>query len=260
MDLPRTARIASRLEVLPHTGSTNADLRALAEGDPDGASHLTVLLTSDQRTGRGRLDRAWNAPGGSALAVSVLLRVADVAPAHRGWIPLIAGLAMSQAVAAQLAGREVSLKWPNDVLVAGSGAAPAKICGILAEATGSDAVIVGTGVNTAMTAAQAPVPTATSFAMLGAACDEDLLVASYLEGLERSLAALRAGDAASIRAAVSARCATLGQRVRVILPGGEFIGRALRLAEDGRLVVQTAGEERIVAAGDIVHLRSASED
>lgn len=68
---------------------------------------------------------------------------------------------MADAVAAQLPARAVGVKWPNDVLVD-----ERKICGILAEAT-SDAIIVGAGVNTAMTAEQLPVPTATSFAVEG---------------------------------------------------------------------------------------------
>ncbi len=260
MDFARTAELSPRLKVLPFTGSTNADLRAWIEAEPD-LPHLCVVLTRDQRAGRGRLDRAWETPPGAAIAVSVLLRLGDVAASERGWIPLVAGLAMVEAIAEQLPGRSLALKWPNDVLLAAADArGEGKICGILAESVGADVVVVGAGVNTAMTAAQAPVATATSFAMQGALCDDDLLVASYLTALERSLRALRGSDAVSsgIHAAVSGRCATLGQEVRAILPAGEVRGRALRLEPDGRLVIQAPGAEQIIGAGDIVHLRSAS--
>src|SRR5690606_1657274 len=159
MNFSAAAAVSPRLDLRESTGSTNADLRSLVEADA-GMPHLAVVLTSDQRAGRGRLDRTWDTPPGSSLAISVLLRVGELAVSERGWIPLLAGLAMAEAVAEQLPGENVALKWPNDVLV-GEG----KICGILAEAMPGDVVIVGAGVNTAMTATQAPVPTATSFAM-----------------------------------------------------------------------------------------------
>ncbi len=265
MDFPRTAAVAARLEVLDHTGSTNADLRERA-ADPARHPHLSVLLTRDQRAGRGRLDRRWEAPAGSALAISVLLRDTGIPPADRGWIPLVAGAAMADAIAAQLPRREVSVKWPNDVLVESLPLAPdagGKICGVLAETAGDEAIIVGAGVNTAMTPEQLPVEAATSFAALGETCDEDRLASDYLRRLDELLSALSAaGDAvtAGIHAAVTSRCATLGRRVRVILPGGrELSGRAVRLEADGRLVLDDDGVTHTVGAGDVVHLRPAGD-
>jgi len=249
MDFERARAVAGRWRQVDATGSTNADLVAAAAADA-GLPHLTVLLTRDQRAGRGRLDRVWRAPAGAALAVSVLVRVPDVPVAARGWIPLAAGAAMARAVARQLPGHDVGVKWPNDVLVGAR-----KICGILAEGTGSlDAVVIGSGVNTAMRAEELPVPTATSFAALGAACDEDALVADYLAELDRLLSALGAGGeaAADVRAAVSGSCVTLGRAVAVSLPDGSTLrGTAAALDEDGRLVV----DGRAVSAGDVVHVR-----
>lgn len=252
MELSRARDVASRIEVLPEVGSTNAALRALSV-DAESWPHLSVLLTDTQTAGRGRLDRVWTAPPASSLAISVLLRRLPDDPRARGWIPLVAGVAMADAVAAQLPGVDVGVKWPNDVLVDGR-----KICGILAEAT-SDAVIVGTGVNTAMTASELPVPTATSFAVLGRDVDADRLLAEYLRALDRLLAALdETGDAISsgLHAAATTRCVTLGLDVRVSLPGDRTIeGRAVRLDEDGRLVVVGDAGEQSVAAGDVVHVR-----
>ncbi|MFE6995326.1 biotin--[acetyl-CoA-carboxylase] ligase [Microbacterium sp. NPDC057659] len=247
MDLPRTAAVAARLVVVAASPSTNAQLRASAEGAP----HLTVLLTDHQTAGRGRLDRTWVTPRGSALAISVLLRDLP-APAARGWIPLVAGLAMADAVAAQLSEHDVGVKWPNDVLVDGR-----KICGILAEAT-QDAVIVGSGVNTVMTAEQLPVATATSFAALGVTADDDRLVADYVSALDAWIAALATEQSADrVRAAVTARCLTIGRQVRVELPaGGELLGVATGLDADGRLVVVSDGAEHPVSAGDVVHVRA----
>lgn len=251
-DFPLAHGVAPRIEVVSRTGSTNADLR---EHSADLAHwpHLSVLLTRDQTSGRGRLDRTWVAPAGAALAISVLLRTLPVDPASRGWIPLAAGVAMADAVAAQLPGLDVAVKWPNDVMVDGR-----KICGVLAEAT-TDAVIVGAGVNTAMTVEQLPVPTATSFAAHGVDVDEDRLLTAYLERLEALLSALLAGGgavASGLHDAVTARCATLGQAVRVSLPAGRTLeGTATALDAEGRLLVDVGGVAHEISAGDVVHVR-----
>src|SRR5699024_2341273 len=108
--------------------------------------------------------RTWITPAGTALAVSVALHADKIEPDLRGWIPLIAGVAMADAVAQQLP--RAGVKWPNDVLVGGR-----KICGILAELA-SDTIVVGSGVNTRMTAEQLPTDTATSFAAEGVEVDE----------------------------------------------------------------------------------------
>lgn len=255
MDLPLARDVAPRIEYVPASASTNADLRLLAE-DPLGWPHLSTLITRNQTAGRGRLDRVWTAPDGAALAISVVVRV-SVVPALRGWIPLIAGIAMADAVAAQLPARAVGVKWPNDVLVD-----ERKICGILAEAT-SDAIIVGAGVNTAMTAEQLPVPTATSFAVEGAAADEDRLLADYLRGFDAHLAALaEADDAVSsgLHAAATERITTLGRTVRVSLPGERTLdGIARELDDEGRLVVRHGGVDHPISAGDVVHVRPLAD-
>ncbi|GAA3897663.1 biotin--[acetyl-CoA-carboxylase] ligase [Microbacterium invictum] len=252
---PRAAAVTPRLHVIETVDSTNAKLLRDAAQDPDGHPHLSVLVTRDQRAGRGRLDRSWNTPPGSAVAVSVLLRVGAIPTVARGWIPLVAGAAMTRAVAAQLPGVDVQLKWPNDVLADGL-----KISGILAEVMPSDpqAVVVGVGVNTTMTAEELPVPTATSFAAIGRTADEDRLLADYLTALRDDIAALAVadGDSAALHARIEGLCATIGSDVRVNLPDGVVLeGRAERLDPDGRLVVSTRGVETLVAAGDVVHVR-----
>lgn len=268
---PRAAAVSPRLQVVDSVDSTNAKLLRDAAVDPDGHPHLAVVVTDDQRAGRGRLGRVWAAPAGTALAISVLLRVAAVEVADRGWIPLVAGSAMRQAIAAQLPGRAVTLKWPNDVLVGEKDGGPArKISGILAEVLPSDpmAVVVGAGVNTTMETVDLPVPTATSFADQGVDVDEDRLLADYLEALRDGIAALAVGGHAAVADEIAEHCSTLGEEVSVSLPapaseagepGGDvdttLRGVAVRLDASGGLVVQSAGVERIVNAGDVVHVR-----
>lgn len=256
---PRAAAVSPRVQVVDTTDSTNADVIAALAADPEAWPHLSVLVTTDQRHGRGRLDRSWVAPAGTALAISTVLRMPGLPVAARGWIPLVAGLAMRRAIAEQLSGtgHQVALKWPNDVLADGG-----KICGILAEAVPQhpDAVVVGAGVNTRMQQVDFPVTTASSFAAMGQECDDDRLLADYLTALDEQLTALVAAggdaDAAGLRAALTEACATLDTEVRVGLPdGGILEGTAVEIDPSGRLVVLAAGVRTPVAAGDVTHVR-----
>jgi len=253
---PLAAAVTPRLQVAGTVDSTNEKLLADVAADPLGHPHLSVLLTRDQRAGRGRLGRSWTAPPGTALAVSVLLEVGAVAHADRGWIPLVAGSALRRAIAEQLVGLDVTLKWPNDVQVSGL-----KISGILTEVLATDPhrVVVGAGVNTTMSEADLPLPTATSFAALGREVDEDRLVAAYLTALRDGIAALAVSGSAGVAEEIAQVCSTLGSDVAVSLPDGTTLnGRAERLDADGRLVVATGGTEAVVSAGDVVHVRPTS--
>lgn len=248
-DFPLTSAIAAVMSVRSESGSTNADLRQHSR-DVALWPHWSVVLTDNQTAGRGRLDRTWIAPKGASLAVSVLLR--NVSPAIWGWVPLIAGSALHQAIAAQLPQHDVGVKWPNDVLVDGR-----KISGILAEVA-DGAIILGAGINTAMRPDQLPVPTATSFATLGMEANSDRLLADFLR--EFRVLLTRASEAgigpSGVGAVITASSATLGQTVRVDLPDGTAVeGRALRLDADGRLVVAEGQREHIISAGDVVHAR-----
>ncbi|MGC0368055.1 biotin--[acetyl-CoA-carboxylase] ligase [Microbacterium sp. SLBN-111] len=252
---PLAAGVSPRVQVVETTDSTNADVVASVTADPAGWPHLSLLVTDDQRAGRGRLDRTWTAPAGTALAVSVVVDAARVPIEMRGWIPLAAGAAMARAVDTRLAGHGASaqLKWPNDVLVDGG-----KICGILAEVVpgAPDTVVVGAGINTRMTRADLPVSTATSFAAIGVDVDEDRLLADYLRGLDGFLDALSRGDVARVHRDIEKLCATVGRDVSVSLPDGTTVqGRAERLDAEGRLVVGSGTVETVVAAGDVVHVR-----
>jgi BirA family transcriptional regulator, biotin operon repressor / biotin---[acetyl-CoA-carboxylase] ligase len=245
------------VEAVRVTGSTNADLLARAAGgEPEGA----VLAAEQQTAGRGRLGRAWISPPRVALTFSVLLRPAAVPRARLGWLPLLAGVAVTAAVRA-VAAVDAQLKWPNDVLVGHR-----KLGGILAEAA-SDAVVVGIGVNVSTAPAELPPPgpgalAATSLRIEGAASlDRERLLAEILVGLERRYRAWCQvfGDTerSGLRAEYTGLCATLGRRVRVELPGGRLLdGLAADLDADGRLLVSVPPDAGLpVAAGDIVHLR-----
>ena len=253
------SRLFSSVNVVPQTGSTNADLLAAARG---GVAAGSVLVAEEQTAGRGRLDRSWHSQPGAALTFSVLFRPAGVPPASRGWLPLLTGVAVAAALRTQ-AGVDVTLKWPNDVLAGTGGAGRAgKLAGILAEQAG-DAIVVGIGLNVSATQDELPSSQATSLWLQGASDTgrEAILVAALRE-LEhwylRWAGGPQPGDAAAsgLRAEYLRSCSTVGRDVRVELPGGGVIeGRACDVDGVGRLLVSAAGGVQAVSAGDVVHVR-----
>ncbi|GAA0816827.1 biotin--[acetyl-CoA-carboxylase] ligase [Spirilliplanes yamanashiensis] len=245
-----------RLEVRAETGSTNADVVAAARaGEPEGL----VVVAESQTAGRGRRDRVWVSPPRAGLTLSVLLRPGpQVPPRAYGWLPLLAGVALVRAVRAR-AEVDAGLKWPNDLL---AGPAAAKCAGILAEGAGNGAVALGIGLNVTTTAAELPADRpATSLRLAGAkTTDRDTLLRALLRELAELYAPWRdaGGDAqaSGLREAYREMCRTLGEPVRVLLPGGEELtGGAVSVDGDGQLVVNTPDGPRTVTAGDVVHVR-----
>jgi BirA family biotin operon repressor/biotin-[acetyl-CoA-carboxylase] ligase len=259
MELSASSEFSSNVLYLPEIGSTNTELLAQATHSPQDWPDFSVILTDNQTSGRGRLDRSWVANPGDALAVSVLLRPKAFDISRFGWLPLMAGLAMTNCVRSLIYEADVSLKWPNDVLVEGE-----KVSGILAEVlpTG-DGVVIGAGLNLRQNKLALPIPTATSLALHNVQGFElDDILVRYLASLRRLYDQFsdESGDAESsgIRAEVLEASSTIGTQVLVQLPdGSEFTGKAAGLDNDGRLLVALSDplEIRAVAAGDIKHLR-----
>lgn len=251
----------SALRVLPSVESTNT---ALVQAARDGAPHASVLVAEEQTAGKGRLGRTWTAPARSGLFASILLRP-EVPPAAWSWLPLLAGVAVREAVA-RASQLEIGLKWPNDLVVADGELADRKLGGILCETVPeAQAVVVGIGLNVTLRERELPVPQAASLALAGAeATDRDTLLRALLRSFgawyARWSAAGGDAQAAGLREVYAAACVTIGREVRVELPGDRIVtGRASGVDRAGALLVTTADQREVaVGAGDVVHLRPAA--
>jgi len=249
------------IDVVSRTGSTNADLlRAAAEG----AADRTVLIAEEQTAGVGRRARSWVSPRGTGIYLSVLLRPREVAFAQVGSLALVAGLALIDLT--RSLGVHAVLKWPNDVL---AGPDLGKCAGILAEAVAGDelGVVLGIGLNVRPLGQD--VPTApgglkpTSLAEHGASsADRTEIAVRLLTALADRESRWRAARGNLAEAGLfedyRAHCGTLGQQVRVLLPGDKsLVGEAADIDSDGQLiVVDEDGRRHTVFAGDVVHLRA----
>ncbi len=245
-----------RVHWIDETGSTNDDLMAsAAQGAPDGS----VLMADHQTTGHGRRGRTWEAPRGSSLLVSILLRP-ELDPDHLHLLTIAVGVAAAEAVDEELA-VTVGLKWPND-LVAATAAGERKLGGILAEAAWSgdelDAVVIGLGLNVDWPD-RVPEELTDIAVALSQLTDEVLDRGDLVVALLLRLEAILVDPARSALLERWAHLATtLGRDVRVELASGAIVvGRATGLTEDGHLVVETDAGVEEITAGDVQHLRPA---
>lgn len=187
-----------------------------------------VVMAQRQSAGRGRSGAGWlTAP--RALAVSIALR-----PPHEDRRPfsLMAGVAIVRVL------EQVTLKWPNDVMVGG-----AKVGGILVERSGE--MVVGLGLNLWWPDAPEGVG-----ALHGA--DPGPEEHARIAGVWAAELMRLIDDGGWPEEEYKASCATLG---RDITWEPEGMGTAIDITHDGGLVVDVDGVRQTIASGAIRHLR-----
>jgi BirA family transcriptional regulator, biotin operon repressor / biotin---[acetyl-CoA-carboxylase] ligase len=278
----------ARAERFRSVGSTNDVVRAwLREGTPE----VCLAVADEQTAGRGREGRTWVAPPGAALLQSIGFRPTWLLPERTWRLAATVALAMADAAeeAAGLPDLAIRLKWPNDLVIVTAGEdallvgeldpvkaaatlqgplAWRKLGGVLGESEGlgtdDPRVVVGIGINAGWRAREFPPELAATMTSLheasgGRPIDLALLHDGFTGRLEGRIEALRAGffDLATWLA----RQVTTGHDVSLHTERGVRIVRALGLdAATGALVVADPAApsgERLVHAGDIVHLRLA---
>ena len=271
----------TRFAVVHRFDEVDSTNRVLVDEAGAGAPEGTVAVAAFQHAGRGRLGRRWEAPPGSNLLVSVLLRPGlDLDELHLCTVAV--ALAAADACAA-VAGLEPELKWPNDLMVG-----ERKLAGILAEIVpagpgagagpgrSATAVVVGLGLNVQWPPPDAaPLPdaspppdagrpggdlldVATSLGReTGSTVDATAVLDAVLVALEPRLVDLGSADGRRRLAGdYRRRCATLGRTVRVTGHDESFTGVATDITVAGHLMVDVGTCLRTVTAGDVVHLRT----
>ena len=216
------------------TDSTNERARELAVA---GAPHGTLVTAGAQTAGRGRQGRAWTAPPGTALLMSVVVR--DL----HATLPLAAAVAVCDALP-QL---DCAIKWPNDVLVGGR-----KLAGILIEGRPQEGwAVLGIGLNVSVAEFSKELSAiATSLALEGLAANNEEVLRSLLACLDARLG----DDSDAVLAAWRERDALRGEHVR--WRDGE--GAAAGISDSGALLVDTSEGRIALDAGEVHLLKGAS--
>jgi BirA family biotin operon repressor/biotin-[acetyl-CoA-carboxylase] ligase len=206
---------------------------------PEGA----IVVADHQTSGRGRLGRRWEAPPGTAILCSLLLKP----PASRSApeLALVAGVAVADAIE-RATGLAVQLKWPNDVMLR-----RAKIAGILAEMRGG-AVILGVGLNVNQKREEMPERAGSLRSLTGREWNRDALLDELLDDLGARYAEWLEGGLDAVYDGLGPRDFLRGRRVSV----NGTSGTAVKVDRNGRLEIDT-GDHRIVAveSGEVSYER-----
>jgi len=243
--------LPAEIRWLETTDSTNNYLRNLPS-----SRETRIALSWNQTAGRGRLGRSWVSRPGESLAVSIDLGhlvPENLDDSWRGAVPLIVAAELARSIDTAMSVPAV-VKWPNDVLINGR-----KVAGILGEIPKPGRVIIGIGIN-AWGAPEGLVGSmATSLSAHGLSERSlfEQLVVDFLQSVLSRLLHIRLAVSPEDWGYVRARLATLGQRVRAVLPNGsEISGVAEDVDSSGCLIVSTGSSTEVISAADVEHLRS----
>jgi len=232
----------------PEIDSTNLEARRRAEA---GAPHGTCLVAEHQSAGRGRLDRRWQAPKGSALLFSIILR--PVLGLRRVFaLNNLISLAVCRALEKH-GGVEAAIKWPNDVYLEGK-----KLAGVLTEFTSrAEAVeyaVVGVGLNVNQEMdwlAGLDQPAMSLMAATGHAWNRATLLAQILEEMTALHDHFMAGGGDELAQEYAQRSLILGLEVTVREGQAVRRGKAVGFAPEGALLLEEDGKINPIHHGDV---------
>ena len=229
------------------TDSTNLWIKRLAK---EGASEGTLALAEFQSAGRGRLGRSWEVPEGTSVMMSILLRP-KFEPQYAPTLTLVMGMAVAKAV--KNLGFDVSIKWPNDVVVSHK-----KICGILTEMGVRDGkidyAVIGVGIN--VNIREFPEEMADKATSLylesGKEFDRSQIPGLVMEAFEEYYEKFAATcDLSGLKEEYESILANYNQPVRV-LAKEPYEGVARGITDGGELLVEkTDGPIVAVSAGEV---------
>ena len=311
LTMPRTCVAADQVIALDSVGSTNTYAAELVrkgalfgstsrdgldgcDGRDWTGREIVAICADEQTAGRGRLDHQWTSAVGESFIVSLVATVpASIVrdTSVNGWLQMIAGLAVRDAVAGvvidfdgTLDGK-IELKWPNDIFVGGK-----KLGGVLAEmvplagtsaaeepdmdggsagSAGSEegaskervGIVFGIGLNLDVPESRLPSAQATSMQLVATGMPDtsilrDAIAARLVEGLRKRLTAFEEnphGEAESALKEMTAACWTIGKPCEAhFVDGGSLHGTALWINRDASITIKDEnGDMHVVHTADV---------
>ena len=240
-----------QLVFVPECHSTNSLASELATKSK--LSDGSVVITAHQTAGRGQRGNRWETAEGMNLTFSILLKPAFLPVKNQFYLTVSTSLAVADFLKNQSV-LEVSIKWPNDVLVDKK-----KICGILIENVVQKETIqqsiVGIGLN--IKQKNFTIATATSLAVVkNQDFDLNEVLNSLLECFEKRFLQLRGGKLSELKKEYLENLFGLGEWRRFASHGTAFEGIIEDVEENGALVVNVNNERRNYYLKDISFLMS----
>lgn len=231
--------------------STSTVLKKLAS---EGADEWTIVLSEEQREGRGRLGRQWISKEGEGIYMSLLLKP-EIQPFHAAKITQIAASAITLAIR-EMTELPALIKWPNDIVVNGK-----KVCGILTEMSAElnqiNYVILGIGINVnGETFDEEIIKKATSLKVelnKESPVDRKILIKYFYKYFdELYMEFLKDQSALSSIEICRKHSAIIGKQVQIIRRQESETVTILDITDDGELLVRHVdGKEEVIISGEV---------
>ena len=224
----------------------------------DEVNNGTVIIAEKQTSGKGRLGRKWISPKGGIWLSIILHPKFDISVITL--FPIASALALSNAIEKTL-NIKSELKWPNDITIKGK-----KVAGMLVDASLEsnkiENLILGVGINFNVDVKQIEkilrdTPNfygVTSLSEQNKTVKPILLVQSFLMELEQIYNLLNAGDTKKIIRDWTKKSSTIGQNIELHTDDGKITGKAIKIDDDGALVISENKKNRRITSGDITYI------
>jgi BirA family biotin operon repressor/biotin-[acetyl-CoA-carboxylase] ligase len=251
----KTKSFGRRIFYFDSVDSTQMEASKIAA---DNTNHGTIIIAGKQTDGKGRLGRKWISPKGG-IWFSIILHpkfsISDIT-----LFPIASSLALSNAIE-KTTGIKSELKWPNDITINGK-----KVAGILVEASLEsnkiENMILGIGINFKVDTKQMEKSLKetpnfygiTSLYEHNHKANSILLVQHFLTELENLYNRLISNDFKGIIKEWSLKSSTINHNVEINTTEGKIRGKALRLDNDGALIISQNNKTRRIIAGDISYI------
>jgi len=215
----------------------------------------TLVISEKQTHGKGRLGRKWVSPSGGIWISLILYPEFEISVSTL--FPLITSLALATAIE-KILKIKPKLKWPNDVTINDK-----KVAGILVDAaieSGKiDYLVLGIGINfkinpneiEKMIKHTANYYGVTTLLKKNENMNPKRLVQRFLLELEKLYQLLLKKEPAFFIREWTRRSSTIGKSIAITLPNETLRGKALRIDNDGALVISNKGKTRRVIVGDV---------
>jgi BirA family biotin operon repressor/biotin-[acetyl-CoA-carboxylase] ligase len=250
LSIPSFVRHVEIHEELPSTSDRAMQLTLF-----DALETPALIVARRQLAGRGRGAHSWWSAEG-ALTFSLILEPAFYGITVAEWprLSLTTAVAVCDALRDQLPDSEISVKWPNDVLIGGG-----KVCGILLESPGGaapakDRLVIGVGINVNNSWRGAPRkagPNGTAICdVAGREHDSQAILVAFLQAFNERLRQLGDNDPQLPRDWQQLSWLT-DQDVEVMTDSGTHSGKCLGIANDGALIVRTPVSTERIFCGSV---------
>jgi BirA family biotin operon repressor/biotin-[acetyl-CoA-carboxylase] ligase len=251
----KTKTLGKRVYYFDSVDSTQNHAMKIAS---EQTSHGTLIIAEKQTNGKGRLGRKWVSPRGGIWLSIILHPKFDISVITL--FPIASALALSNAIEKTL-NINTELKWPNDITIKGK-----KVAGMLVDASIEsnkiESMILGVGINYNLEVKQIEkiLKTTPNFYGVTSLSEHNktiksiLLVQSFLLELEEIYNILNTGDIKKIIRDWTKKSSTIGQNIELNTEDGKIKGKAIKIDDDGALVISTNKKNKRITSGDVIYV------